>query len=60
VIWDQQDTRAALADGMSLDRLHLRAGDEIEVPARRDISWFAVITGTASAVALLFTIFRHY
>jgi protein involved in polysaccharide export with SLBB domain len=59
VIWDQQDTRAALADGMSLDRLHLRAGDEIEVPARGDISWFAVITGTVSVVALLFTIFRR-
>ena len=33
VIWDSQDTRAALADGMSLDRLHLRAGDEIYLPA---------------------------
>jgi protein involved in polysaccharide export with SLBB domain len=60
VIWDQQDTRAALADGMSLDRLHLRAGDEIEVPQRRDISWFAVVTAGLSAAALLLTIFRRY
>ena len=60
VIWDQQDTRAALADGMSLDRLHLRAGDEIEVPARRDISWFTVFSVGVSAAALLLTIFRRY
>jgi hypothetical protein len=60
LIWDQQDTRAALADGMSLDRLHLRAGDEIEVPQRRDISWLAVITATLSVTALVVTIFRHY
>jgi len=60
LIWDQQDTRAALADGMSLDRLHLRAGDEIEVPQRRDISWFAVITAGLSVIALVVTIFRRY
>ena len=40
VIWNDQDTRAALADGMSLDRLHLRAGDEVFIPGQRDISWF--------------------
>ena len=32
VIWNAQDTHTALADGMSLDRMHLRAGDEIIVP----------------------------
>ena len=58
VIWNDQDTRAALADGMSLDRLHLRAGDEIYVPAQRDISWFSVISFTVSTAALLITIFR--
>jgi protein involved in polysaccharide export with SLBB domain len=60
MIWDQQDTRAALADGMSLDRLHLRAGDEIEVPQRRDISWIAVVSAGLSVTVLVLTIFRHY
>jgi protein involved in polysaccharide export with SLBB domain len=60
MIWDQQDTRAALADGMSLDRLHLRAGDEIEVPQRRDISWFAVVSAGLSVTVLVLAIFRRY
>jgi len=60
VIWDQQDTRAALADGMSLDRLHLRAGDEIEVPERRNVSWLAIATASLSITALVLTIFRRY
>lgn len=34
-IWPPAEVRTALADGLSLDELHLRAGDEIEVPARR-------------------------
>jgi protein involved in polysaccharide export with SLBB domain len=58
VIWDQQDTRAALADGMSLDRLHLRAGDEINVPAQRNISWPTIISVAVSSIALAFTVFR--
>jgi protein involved in polysaccharide export with SLBB domain len=58
VIWNDQDTRAALADGMSLDRLHLRAGDEVYIPAQRDISWFNVISLTISTTAFLITIFH--
>lgn len=34
-IWNSADVRVALADGLSLDRLHLRAGDEVYVPARK-------------------------
>jgi polysaccharide export outer membrane protein len=30
-IWTAQDTRTALTDGISLERLHLRAGDELHV-----------------------------
>jgi protein involved in polysaccharide export with SLBB domain len=59
IIWDQQDTRAALADGMSLDRLHLRAGDEIVIPERHDVSWFGVFTACLSAGALLLAVFRR-
>jgi hypothetical protein len=58
VIWDAQDTRAALADGMSLDRLHLRAGDEIFVPQQNHISWMTALTVGLSAVTLLYTIVR--
>jgi protein involved in polysaccharide export with SLBB domain len=35
VIWDSEAVRVALADGLSLDRLHLRAGDEIDVASKR-------------------------
>jgi hypothetical protein len=58
VIWDAQDTRAALADGMSLDRLHLRAGDEIYVPEEQHFSWLTAVTVTLSAVTLLYTVIR--
>ncbi len=58
IIWNDQDTRAALADGMSLDRLHLRAGDEVEVPQQRDISWLTVISVTVSTAAIIFSIIR--
>jgi len=58
VIWDAQDTRAALADGMSLDRLHLRAGDEIVVPQQQHFSWLTVLTVSASVVTLLYTVIR--
>jgi protein involved in polysaccharide export with SLBB domain len=58
VIWDAQDTRAALADGMSLDRLHLRAGDEIFVPQAQHFSWITVFTVSASVVTLLYTLVR--
>ncbi len=58
VIWDAQDTRAALADGMSLDRLHLRAGDEIFVPQDQHFSWLTVLTVSASVVTLVYTLIR--
>jgi len=35
VIWNQADLQSALSDGLSLDRLHLRAGDEIYVATKR-------------------------
>lgn len=35
IIWSAADVRVALSDGLSLDRLHLRAGDEIYVAPKR-------------------------
>jgi len=53
-IWNARDVRVAMADGLSLDRLSLRAGDEIYVPQqvhRRLGSTFSIIS-TSLAVAL--------
>lgn len=56
VIWNSQDTHAALADGLSLDRLHLHAGDEMFVPEHRHISWWTIGSFTISAATLLYAI----
>ena len=56
VIWNSTDARTAIADGLTLDRLHLRAGDEIEVGQKKQISWTSVIpivSGIAVLVASL-------
>jgi protein involved in polysaccharide export with SLBB domain len=50
VIWDEAATRTALNEGLSLDRLHLRAGDEITVGGKRTTNWSTIIQ---SAVTLL-------
>jgi protein involved in polysaccharide export with SLBB domain len=52
VIWPEQSVRTALADGLSLDRLHLRAGDEILVGRRREISWWTAFQLVSSALVL--------
>jgi len=55
VIWNAQDTRTALADGLSLDRLHLRAGDELYVddikPGR--ISWQQTMAVVGPLIGIL-------
>jgi protein involved in polysaccharide export with SLBB domain len=48
VIWDAKDTKTALADGLSIDQLHMRAGDEINVGAKRNWGW-----GTAAVTLLV-------
>jgi len=50
VIWTAQDTHTAIADGMSLDRMHLRAGDEVFVPQKKSIPWLSI---AGFAVSLL-------
>ncbi len=49
IIWTQQDVRTALSDGLSLDRLHLRAGDEIVVGRRSEHS----VMGTLQFVSTI-------
>ncbi|MEO8335679.1 MAG: SLBB domain-containing protein [bacterium] len=55
VIWNAQDTRTALADGLSLDRLHLRAGDELYVDDVKSggISWQQVLQITGPVLGLI-------
>ena len=58
VIWSASDVRIALTDGLSLDRLHLRAGDEVFVPARRRPQLANVTAILSSVVALTFAVVR--
>lgn len=54
VIWNAQDTRVALADGISLDRLNLRAGDELYVDdVKSGISWTQVLQVIGPIFAIL-------
>jgi protein involved in polysaccharide export with SLBB domain len=56
VIWNAQDTRTAMSEGLSLDRLHLRAGDELFVAdTKAGFNWTQVaqITGSLLGLALL-------
>lgn len=59
VIWNAQDTHTALADGLSLDRLHLRAGDEMFVPQQRHIPWWSIAGFALSLFSLAYAI-KHY
>ncbi|MGH7679790.1 MAG: polysaccharide biosynthesis/export family protein [Gemmatimonadaceae bacterium] len=57
VIWNSEDVRVALTDGLSLDGLHLRAGDEVFVPERRrfQLSTVTAILSTVIALTLAVT-----
>ena len=56
VIWKSSDMHTALADGVSVDQLHLRAGDEIFIPEKRRTSAATILTMTSATAALLVTI----
>jgi len=60
VIWTESDTRTALSDGLSLDRLHLRAGDEVFIGRVRRTSWMTIAQVGISVAALAVTLFRIY
>jgi protein involved in polysaccharide export with SLBB domain len=59
VIWNAQDTQAALADGLSVDRLHLRAGDEVTVPETNRIPWLLVLPTVLSIAGLAFSLLHR-
>jgi protein involved in polysaccharide export with SLBB domain len=59
VIWSAKDTRAALNDGMSLDRLHLRAGDELYVDDMKGkVNWREIASYALPAISLVLLLFR--
>lgn len=56
-IWGAADTRTAMSEGMTLDQLHLRAGDELYVAGARHFDWplFFQIGASVLGVALALT-----
>jgi hypothetical protein len=55
VIWDAKDTRTALADGLSIDQLHMRAGDEITVGERRGFPWTTTLSILIPIITVIVT-----
>ena len=58
VIWKPADVRAALSNGLSVDRMHLRSGDAIYLPERRRAMGMAgmlTIISTAAAITVAAT-----
>jgi len=61
-IWNAPDTRTAVTDGLSLDRLHLRAGDEIYVPQNSHFNWSTVLqigSIALTAIVAVVSLSRH-
>ena len=58
-IWNAQDTRTALVDGISLERLHLRAGDELYVDElKAGLNWSTLATYLGPVIGLLYAFRR--
>jgi hypothetical protein len=55
IIWSGKDTKAALADGLSIDQLHMRAGDEINVGTKRPFPWGTVMSIVIPIASILIT-----
>lgn len=56
IISDQTNTQAALSEGLSLDMLHLRAGDEITVGAQKQVNWAVILSSATAVVGLLLAV----
>lgn len=57
-IWNAQDTRTAMSDGLSIERLHLRAGDEIYVAEQKHTNWMGFAQIGISILGLAFALTR--
>jgi len=58
VVWSTDDVRIAMADGLSLDRLHLRAGDQVVVPPQRHFQLTSVLPIISSTLAIVFALMQ--
>jgi hypothetical protein len=58
MIWTETDTRTALTDGLSLDRLSLRAGDEVFIGRVHKTPWFTIVQVGVTIVTLGLTVMR--
>ena len=55
-LFSSRDVRVALSDGMSLDALSLRSGDEFHLLERRNVDWgslFRIVTITSGVISLI-------
>lgn len=61
VIIDEKNTRVALSNGMSLDLLHILAGDEISVGERRQTPWGIILPVSSAVIGLAISLanMRH-
>ena len=57
-IWNAKDTRTAMSDGLSIERLHLRAGDEIYVAEQKRTNWTSIAQIGISILGLAFALTR--
>ena len=58
-IWSAKDTRTAMTDGISLERLSLRAGDEIYVDEKSaGLNWTTIAQFIGPLVGILFAVER--
>lgn len=59
-IWNAKDTRTAMTDGISLERLNLRTGDEIYVDEQKTggFSWSTVFQVFGTLAGVLYTLDR--
>ncbi|MDQ6769210.1 MAG: SLBB domain-containing protein [Gemmatimonadota bacterium] len=53
IIINESNSRTALSEGMSLDRLNLQAGDEISVGEQRRFNWAVIIPTVTGILGLL-------
>jgi protein involved in polysaccharide export with SLBB domain len=58
VIWSERDTRTAMSDGLSIERLHLRAGDELYVGEQKRTNWTAIAQVGISLLGVAFALTR--
>ena len=58
LICSERDTRTAMSDGLSIERLHLRAGDELYIGEQKRRNWTAIAQIGMSVLGLAFALTR--